>query len=111
MLRLTGKIEDDASVYVIGHPCGLPIKFTGASNVRDNGSDFFTANLDRFGGNARSPVFNSEKDEVEGLVAQGDVDFIPNENCNVSLIWPTTGRRGFRCTRTTKFSVMFQEYV
>ena len=105
-VRSNGKMEDGASVYVIGHPCGLPMKFAGGSNVRDNGNDaFFVANLDSFGGNAGSPVFNSETHEIEGLLARGEADFVTNDNCNISLICPSSGCRGCDCTRTTAFQL------
>ncbi len=34
--RTTGKIEDNTSVYVIGHPIGLPKKFASSAEVTDN---------------------------------------------------------------------------
>jgi Trypsin-like peptidase domain len=111
-IRSKGKIEDRAPVYVIGHPCGLPMKFSSGANVRDNESNtIFVANLDSFGGNPGSPVFNSETHEVEGVVSRGEADFVPNDNCYVSLICPTSGCRGFDCTRTATFFERIQKYI
>jgi hypothetical protein len=104
-IRKAGRIEDGQSMYVLGHPCGLPVKFAGESKVRDNKNNaFFVANLDTFGGSTGSPVFNSVTHEVEGLLARGETDFVPTGNCNVSLICPTTGCGGCDCTRATEFS-------
>ena len=98
----SGLIDDAQNLHVIGHPCGLPVKFASGSKVRDNQSDvFFVANLDVFGGNAGSPVFNSKTHEVEGILVRGDVDFAPIGDCNVSMICPNTGCTGYDCTRVT----------
>lgn len=108
-IRRTGRISDNQNVYVIGHPCGLPVKFAPGANVRDNEPlAFFTANLDTYGGNSGSPVFNSNH-TVEGILVRGDNDFVQNGNCNVSLVCPTSGCRGEDCTRTTEFAALVPE--
>ena len=59
-IRTDEKISDNAKVHVIGHPCGLPLKLGDNSIITDNNEhSYFVANLDTFGGNAGSPVFNS----------------------------------------------------
>lgn len=105
-IRRTGKIINDQSVYVIGHPCGLPAKFAPGATVRNNGAQaFFQANLDTYGGNSGSPVFNAEN-VVEGILVRGETDFVAQGNCMVSLVCPTTGCQGEDCTRTTEFAVL-----
>jgi hypothetical protein len=104
-IRRTGKIGDTQAVHVIGHPSGLPTKFAGGAAVRNNQPNaFFVANLDTYGGNSGSPVFNSSTHEVEGILVRGETDFVSQGNCSVSLVCPTTGCRGEDCTRTTEFS-------
>ena len=104
-IRRTGKIADNQAVHVIGHPVGIPTKFAGGATVRDNDQDaFFVANLDTYGGNSGSPVFNSDTHEVEGILVRGENDFVSNGRCNISLVCPTTGCRGEDCTRTTEFA-------
>ena len=104
-IRRIGKINDVQAVYVIGHPVGLPAKFAGGATVRNNQPKaWFVADLDTFGGNSGSPVFNSDTHEVEGILVRGDVDFVPKGNCWVVQVLPTTGGRGEDCTRTTEFS-------
>ncbi len=104
-LRRFGRIGDTQVVHVIGHPSGLPTKFAGGAAVRDNlPNAFFVANLDTYGGNSGSPVFNSNTHEVEGILVRGETDFVPQGTCQVSLVCPTTGCRGEDCTRTTEFA-------
>ena len=104
-IRKQGKISDNQVVHVIGHPCGLPLKFADNSFVRDNTKpSFMTCNLDTYGGNSGSPVFNSDTHEVEGVLVRGETDFEPSGNCNISLVCPSTGCRGEDVTRTTEFA-------
>lgn len=98
-VRRTGRIADTASVSVIGHPAGLPVKFADGANVRDNtASAFFVANLDTYGGNSGSPVFGANH-VVEGILVRGEADFVSNGTCNVSKVCPSSGCRGEDCTR------------
>ncbi|MFC0666201.1 trypsin-like peptidase domain-containing protein [Azotobacter chroococcum] len=103
--RRAGTIPNGQAVHVIGHPVGLPTKFAGGATVRENQSNaFFIANLDTYGGNSGSPVFNSTTHEVEGILVRGEADFVAQGTCNISLVCPTTGCRGEDCTRTTEFA-------
>lgn len=109
-IRRTSKISDAEDIYVIGHPCGLPAKFADGAIVRDNtNADFFVANLDTYGGNSGSPIFNRTTHQVEGILVRGEKDFVardPSESnsCQISLRCPNTGCRGEDCTRTTLFA-------
>jgi hypothetical protein len=106
-IRSTGKIEDGAPVYVIGHPCGLTMKVAGGAVVRDNNNpSFIICNLDTYGGNSGSAVFSDSENEpfVEGILVRGETDFAPAGNCNISLVCPSTGCRGEDVTRTTIFA-------
>jgi len=99
-VRRTGKIKDNQALYVIGHPCGLPQKYADGAKVRDNSSvPFFVANLDTYGGNSGSPVFNAQNHTVEGILVRGETDFVSNGQCSVSLVCPSTGCRGEDVTR------------
>ena len=109
VLRRSGKISDNESVYVIGHPVGLPTKFADGANVRNNNNtSFFVCNLDTYGGNSGSPVFNSSTHELEGILVRGETDFIVTENgCRKSNVCPQNDPnlvcRGEDCTRSTEF--------
>jgi Trypsin-like peptidase domain len=100
--RTNGKIGNMESLFVIGHPCGLPQKYAPGARVRDNTpAPFFVANLDTYGGNSGSPVFNASNRTVEGILVRGENDFVSNGTCNVSMVCPTTGCRGEDVTRST----------
>ncbi|MBU0498703.1 MAG: serine protease [Gammaproteobacteria bacterium] len=81
-LRRDGAIGDGESVTVIGHPSGLPTKVTKAGKVRGNQNPvFFTTDLDTYGGNSGSAVFNTESilagdPVVEGILVRGALDFV-----------------------------------
>ncbi|ESX03667.1 hypothetical protein X769_15555 [Mesorhizobium sp. LSJC268A00] len=103
-LRTSGRIADDAPVFVMGHPSGLPLKYADGSNVRDNTAlTYFIANLDTYGGNSGSPVFGADG-VVEGILVRGGTDYVANGNCFVSLVCPTSGCRGEDCTRITEIA-------
>jgi hypothetical protein len=77
--------------------------------VRDNQpAAFFVANLDTYGGNSGSPVFNSTTHDVEDVLVRGENDFVQQGGCRVSLVCPNTGCQGEDCTRTTEFASFLQ---
>jgi hypothetical protein len=103
--RTAGKIAATQRLFVIGHPCGLPLKFADGARVRDNSpKPFFVANLDTYGGNSGSPVFNAQNHQVEGILVRGENDFVTSGSCYISLVCPTTGCRGEDVTRATQWS-------
>jgi hypothetical protein len=111
-VRRTGRIADNAGVHVIGHPCGLPTKHAGNATARNNTpATHFVANLDTYGGNSGSPVFNSNTHEIEGILVRGETDFTSNGTCNVSLVCPTTGCRGEDVTRASEFSNLLSAFT
>jgi hypothetical protein len=101
-VRSAGKIADDRPVFVIGHPNGLPAKFAGGARVRSNRRRaFFIANLDTYGGNSGSPVFDQRTKVVEGILASGERDFAPHGDCFLSLVCPDAECQGESVTRST----------
>ncbi len=105
-IRRNDAIANNEALHVIGHPSGLPIKFADGANVRDNtAAAFFVANLDTYGGNSGSPVFNANTHEVEGVLVRGEGDFVTTSaGCLVSMVCPNIGCNGEECTRITQFS-------
>ncbi|OGR42281.1 MAG: hypothetical protein A2X35_00830 [Elusimicrobia bacterium GWA2_61_42] len=70
-------IDNGAQIFVIGHPVGLPLKVAGNATVRDAGPKaFFTTDLDTFGGNSGSAVFNTRTNLIEGILVRGGTDFV-----------------------------------
>ena len=87
-------------VYMIGHPVGLPKKIARSAQIRgDILSTHFFTNLDAFGGNSGSPIFNSQH-EVCGILIRGKADFepLPGSTCQVASTYSATegGEAGCR---------------
>jgi hypothetical protein len=59
-------VKAGASIYALGFPLGLPMKFVDGAMVLGGAEHRFTATLDVFTYNSGSPVFNA-KDELIGL--------------------------------------------
>lgn len=84
-LNKTGVIANGTPVLVIGHPAGLPTKIAGGAKVRDaSPNGYFIANLDTYGGNSGSAVFNATNLLVEGILVRGEVDYVSRGSCRVS---------------------------
>lgn len=62
-------------LVVIGHPSGLPTKVAGGAIVRSQREGYFVANLDTYGGNSGSAVFDANTLEVTGILVRGEQDF------------------------------------
>ncbi|HEY8954344.1 serine protease [Chitinophaga sp.] len=70
-------------VYMIGYPCGLPVKVALNAGVKENNHpQYFFTSLDAFQGNSGSPVFSMSTHEIIGVLVSGEVDFTWNGSCN-----------------------------
>ena len=92
-LRKFGFVAHNTPLVVVGHPMGLPMKATDGGVVsrmndieRENifksfllKRNYFTTNLDAYGGNSGSPVFNKKTGVVEGILVQGAEAFEYND--------------------------------
>lgn len=105
-IRRHGAIATGDGVTVIGHPSGLPTKITSGGNVRSNAASlpYFVTNLDTYGGNSGSAVFNTTTGEVEGILVRGESDFVRNGDCQVSNKCSETGCRGEDVTKASVFA-------
>ncbi len=85
-IRTTGEIDENTKLSVIGYPSGLPLKIAHQGQLRRLETSFFVASLDTYGGNSGSAVFNSETRLVEGILVNGDTDFVfdQDKGCRVS---------------------------
>ena len=114
-LRTQGKITLNDELFVIGHPMGLPQKYADQAKVTDNDpKDYFTANLDTYGGNSGSAIVNKETLEVEGILVRGQTDFVlasRSSNCAVSLIIPAGSDKGEDVTRIENIVSSLRKYT
>lgn len=92
---LNGRFPSNIGVYIIGHPLGMPMKYAPNSVLRDNTHPHsFVANLDVFGGNSGSPVFEQTSGLVVGILVRGGTDFEVQNGCFMSKVCPDTGCGG-----------------
>lgn len=114
-IRRTGTIATGAPVAVSGHPAGIPLKVAGGATVRGNSAaDYFESNLDSYGGNSGSPVFDPATGIVEGILVRGNADFVltgrGRNRCRVSNECSDSGCPGWEdVTRATTFASFVPE--
>lgn len=107
--RTEGTIAEGDKVVVIGHPTGLPTKVADNAWVRNNSNPvYFVSNLDTFGGNSGSAVFNATTGEVEGILVRGDTDYVYDwfKNCRVPNVCTDDSCRGEDVTRVTNVKTL-----
>ncbi len=100
------EISLQQSLYVMGHPCGLPLKYGSGAKVCNINQACFAADLDVYIGNSGSPVFDSKTHEVVGIVVRGDNrDFRWTGKSWVSVIYPNPDilSKEPQCTRVSEF--------
>lgn len=104
-IRRSGKVATGAALFVSGHPAGIPLKVAGGAAVKDNSqSNYFSANVDTYGGNSGSPVVDAATGVVEGILVRGNTDFVRQGSCYVSNVCSDNGCPGWEdATRTTNF--------
>ena len=70
-------VAPGTAVGAIGYPSGMPVKIQekGASVRTVSRAGYFTTDLDTFGGNSGSPVFNLQTYKIEGVLVRGDSDY------------------------------------
>lgn len=101
----TGGPKTGDPLFITGHPFGLPLKFAGNAKVIygvDPALAFFRTNLDTFGGNSGSPVFNAATGLIVGIHVRGEGDnVIPSyeTGCSVLVVRPAGFGRGAGATK------------
>lgn len=74
--RTEGQVELGDPLVVIGGPSGVTLKIADGATVQKNDDPvFFVGDLDTFGGNSGSPVFNAQTGVVEGILVRGEKDY------------------------------------
>lgn len=106
--RRSGKISLGTQLAVIGHPTGLPTKIADGAEVRSLAGKFFVANLDTYGGNSGSAVFNMRTYQVEGILVRGENDYKYDAQlgCQVSNKCSDSGCRGEDVTYITHIEAL-----
>lgn len=92
--RTSGSLMVGDGLRVMGHPAGLPLKVAGNATVRTLKGQYLVANLDTYGGNSGSAVFNETDGKIEGVLVRGELDYVFKNGCRVSNECPSEGCRG-----------------
>jgi len=94
-----------AAVFVIGTPMGLPLKVADGARVRKVETDSFMTDLDTFGGNSGSPVFNGGTGLIEGILIAGGQDLeLINDVCVAAYTVGQDEGTGERVAMASQFS-------
>ncbi len=62
------------ALYTLGHPIGMPMKYSDGAYIRAETSLDFTANLDTMTGASGSPVLSKKDHSVLGMLIDGETD-------------------------------------
>ncbi|WP_316171109.1 trypsin-like serine peptidase [Bradyrhizobium sp. SZCCHNRI1058] len=88
------KIAAHQSIYVVGYPSGLPVKYADGAEVKVNDNPkHFVANLDTFRGNSGSGVFSKADNGLVGLLVGGATDYYPDGTVANACF------RAYRCSK------------
>ncbi|EQC47729.1 serine protease [Bacteriovorax sp. Seq25_V] len=126
-LTLSSEVSDykaGTQIFVVGHPTGLPLKLAaGAKVVHNMHPNNFITNLDTFGGNSGSPIFNFYGEAI-GILVSGETDYYfdkerecitPNKcdavdgTCNVTMRGKASGETGTKIHLVTKALKAYKE--
>ena len=103
-------VKNGDELVVIGHPAGLPTKVAGGSTVRDaSPNGYFVANLDTYGGNSGSAVFNAKSGVIVGILVRGENDYTYQGGCRVSNVCASDGCRGEDVTKLSAITSPFSK--
>jgi V8-like Glu-specific endopeptidase len=105
--RTESKVSDSAKLYMIGHPNGMPQKYSGPADIIENSTcTRFISTLDTYPHNSGSPVFNEVDHTVEGILISDAVSFEQTAcECFATAVWrPQHGLPGAAVVRSTEFT-------
>ena len=104
----TASIAKDQRVFVMGFPAGLPLKYAPGARVRDASNNaWFVANLDTFGGNSGSGVYDQTTKKLAGVLVVGEVDYKPDvaRGCFLVNLCPESGCSGETVSRLNQVRI------
>eukprot|EP00002_Diphylleia_rotans_P004394 TRINITY_DN13226_c0_g1_i1.p1 TRINITY_DN13226_c0_g1~~TRINITY_DN13226_c0_g1_i1.p1 ORF type:complete len:765 (-),score=165.50 TRINITY_DN13226_c0_g1_i1:304-2598(-) len=112
-------VQVDDQVYVIGHPTGLPRKYAAGSTVHagaetsDYYKYFFLADLDTFGGNSGSGVYDKNTHAVAGILVRGATDYVEDavRGCDRVNVCAELGAAGQCSGEDVTYAFTFKPFV
>ncbi len=89
-------------LFAIGHPMGVPTKFTFGGKVRSVApSEYFVATIDTFSGNSGAAIFDEKTHLIMGVLSRGEQDFDRIDGCYIAKQCAESECRGEDITRAT----------
>jgi len=77
----SARVGKGEQVFVIGFPAGMPLKYAPNATVHDASDNaWFIADLDTFGGNSGSGVYDQASKKLIGVLVQGEEDYVPDRD-------------------------------
>ncbi|MBA3238881.1 MAG: HEAT repeat domain-containing protein [Parachlamydiaceae bacterium] len=99
-LSLSEKVGDQIQLYMLGHPNGLPLKFTYNGQVQGNTeNDFFECDLNAFEGNSGSFIGALSTRVGVGILCAGSNDYEITKN------YQNLGNARIQACRITKLEI------
>ncbi len=115
-VRRSGDPALGEPLVMIGHPVVLPKKTDAGGVVKavngtgTGGTNWFTANVDAYGGNSGSMVINRTTGVIEGILVRGNPDFVTVGGCVRSNVCADTGCPGWEeISKTAPFASFIPE--
>ncbi len=91
------------AVMMIGHPAGMPTKFTMNGKVRNLlPENYFAISIDAFSGNSGSGIFDQATHKIVGVLARGENDYERENGCYFSKKCDEDGCRGEDVTKVSE---------
>jgi V8-like Glu-specific endopeptidase len=99
-------IRAGATVGAIGYPSGMPVKIQeqGARVRSVTREGYFVADLDTFGGNSGSPVFNMQTFKIEGILIRGGVDYVYTAATSTATVEDPASPYGYKPGKANYYS-------
>lgn len=103
----TTPVTRGTSVFVMGFPAGMPLKYAPNATVRDDTNEaWFVANLDTFGGNSGSGVYDQRTRKLAGILVQGEFDYRDDpRGCKLLTLCPEDGCSGETVSRISQVRI------
>lgn len=105
--RKSGSPSVGDELVVIGHPSGLTTKISDGAKVVENSADqYVLTDLDTYGGNSGSAVFNATSGAIEGILVRGAKDYVYDwqQGCYVSNVCESVGGAGCEGEEVSRIS-------
>ncbi|HEY8271372.1 MAG TPA: serine protease [Pseudobdellovibrionaceae bacterium] len=109
-LDFTSDTPVGTALFVLGYPSSTPLKYTDSGVISKNLEKIYYSNLDIFGGNSGSPVFDVSTGKITGIISEGNGDWVWNDGntCKIAKVCSEGGTCGHSIT--SKINIVKDEF-